>query len=73
MFGNDAVEKFYACLGTSFRFRKKAWSTVAVKMTENVFFFFFFCFVFFFFFFSFMFHVFIISGELDALHQLSVK
>ena len=55
-------------------------------MTENVFFFFFFFFFCFFFFvcfvvFSFMSHVcvlsliclFIISGEFDALHQLSVK
>ena len=27
IFGNDAMEKFYVCLGTSFRFHKKAWST----------------------------------------------
>ena len=63
--------------------KKKAWSIVTVKMTENVVFCccccccFLFCFVVF----SFMSHVyvlsliclFIISGEFDALHQLSVK
>ena len=72
------MSAFYVCSGTSFRFHKKAWSTVTVKMTENVFFFFFFFVAVFF---SFMCHVcvlsliclFILSGESDALHQLSVK
>ena len=51
------MEKFNICLGTSFRFHKKLG-----LQTENVFFFFFFrlC-------------LFIISGEFDTLHQLSVK
>ena len=62
------MEKFNVCLGISFRFHKKTWSTDRKCL-------------FVFFFFSFMCHVcvlsliylFIISGEFDALHQLSVK
>ena len=75
IFGNDTVEKFYVCF-LWVQVLDFTESLVYNNCQNNRFFFFFF-----FFSFSFMCHVcilslmclFILSGEFDVLHQLSVK